>query len=219
MLAGAGWMPHSAEGWLQSIHPEDRAYWPIARTRRAAARRGPAQGRAGRMALAPPARHAHPQFLGPDPRMDRHAARHPRPETRQRTSRPRDRGVAPSPEEPGDGDRCARKEFAPFRGGRTGRCTRSCSVSSAVCMRWARRAISCSRATASPSKPTRSSKATLAPFMSENAQRIHVGGPKSHAVGGFRRRARPRRARTRHQRAQIRRAVDHRRQACRSPGR
>lgn len=30
MLAGTGWTPHSAEGWLQTIHPEDRAYWPIA---------------------------------------------------------------------------------------------------------------------------------------------------------------------------------------------
>ena len=30
MLVGTGWAPHSAEGWLQTIHPEDRAYWPIA---------------------------------------------------------------------------------------------------------------------------------------------------------------------------------------------
>ncbi|HTW34418.1 MAG TPA: HWE histidine kinase domain-containing protein [Rhizomicrobium sp.] len=30
MLEGTGWRPHSAEGWLQSIHPEDRVYWPIA---------------------------------------------------------------------------------------------------------------------------------------------------------------------------------------------
>lgn len=30
MLEGTGWRPHSAESWLHSIHPEDRAYWPIA---------------------------------------------------------------------------------------------------------------------------------------------------------------------------------------------
>jgi hypothetical protein len=30
MLEGTGWRPHSSEGWLRSIHPEDRAYWPIA---------------------------------------------------------------------------------------------------------------------------------------------------------------------------------------------
>ena len=30
MLVGGGWLPHPAEAWLQSIHPEDRAYWPIA---------------------------------------------------------------------------------------------------------------------------------------------------------------------------------------------
>ena len=30
MLEGTGWRPHSSEAWLQSIHPEDRAYWPIA---------------------------------------------------------------------------------------------------------------------------------------------------------------------------------------------
>ena len=30
MLEGTGWKPHPAESWLQSIHPEDRVYWPIA---------------------------------------------------------------------------------------------------------------------------------------------------------------------------------------------
>ncbi len=30
MLTGTGWTAHSAENWLKSIHPEDRAYWPIA---------------------------------------------------------------------------------------------------------------------------------------------------------------------------------------------
>ena len=29
MLEGTGWKPQS-EDWLQSIHPEDRAYWPVA---------------------------------------------------------------------------------------------------------------------------------------------------------------------------------------------
>jgi two-component sensor histidine kinase len=29
MLAGIGWVPHSGEVWLASVHPEDRTYWPI----------------------------------------------------------------------------------------------------------------------------------------------------------------------------------------------